>query len=111
MIPTGNLIELASEWWLTWLFGIVGAWLIWKVKQLKAKQSAADVRQKALEEGVQALLRAEIIRSYDKYHDQGYITLHGKEAMEKAYTAYHELGGNGTITGLMESIKNMEVET
>ena len=46
-----------------------------------------------------------------KYHDQGYITLHGKEAMEKAYSAYHELGGNGTITGLMETIKNMEVET
>lgn len=106
-----KFLAIAADWWLTWLFGIVGTYLLCRVKKLKDKQNAAEVRQTALEDGVQALLRAEIIRSYDKYHDQGYITLHGKEAMEKAYTAYHDLGGNGTITGLMETIKNMEVET
>lgn len=106
-----KFLAVAADWWLTWLFGVVGAYLLWKVKQLKAKQKAADVRQTALEEGMQALLRGEIIRSYEKYHDQGHITMHGLEAVNKAYTAYHTLGGNGSITKIVETMREMEVET
>ena len=106
-----KFMEVAAEWWLTWAFGILAGYLVFKVKSLKDKQSATDIRQKALEAGVQALLRGELIRSYEKYHEQGYITMHGLEAANKAYTAYHELGGNGTITSLMEDMRRLEVET
>lgn len=33
------------------------------------------------------------------------------DAVKKAYAAYHELGGNGTITGLVGDMREMEVET
>ena len=106
-----KFLAIAAEWWLRWLFGILAGYLIVKVKCLKNKQTAADKRQAALEEGVQALLRGELIRSYEKYHEQGYISVHGLEAVNKAYDAYHELGGNGTITGLVKDMREMEVET
>ena len=107
----GRFMEVAAEWWLTWAFSILAGYLIVKVRGIKDKQTAADKRQAALESGVQALLRGELIRSYEKYHEQGYITVHGLEAANKAYSAYHDLGGNGTITSLMEDMRRLEVET
>ena len=106
-----KFMAIAADWWLTWAFGLLAGYLIVKVKGIKDKQSAAEKQQNALEEGVQALLRGELIRSYEKYHEQGYISVHGLEAVNKAYDAYHELGGNGTITGLVGDMREMEVET
>ena len=106
-----KFLAIAADWWLTWAFGLLAGCFGIKTKRIKDKQSAADKRQKALEAGVQALLRGELIRSYEKYHEQGYITVHGLEAANKAYAAYHELGGNGTITSLMEDMRRLEVET
>ena len=111
MMCLDKFLATAADWWLTWAFGLLAGYLIFKVKCLKNKQTAAEKQQAALESGVQALLRGELIRSYEKYHEQGYITVHGLEAANKAYDAYHELGGNGTITGLVKGMREMEVET
>lgn len=105
-----KFLEIAAEWWLTWVFGILAGYLAFKVKSLKDKQIDADKRQAALESGVQALLRGEIIRSYEKYHERGKITVHGLDATTKAYEAYHALGGNGCVTEIMKDMQAMEVE-
>ena len=55
-------------------------------------------KNKALENGMLSLLRAEIIRQHDKYTARKYCPIYAKDALEKAYAAYHSLGGNGTIT-------------
>lgn len=57
-------------------------------------------KNKALENGMLSLLRAEIIRQHDKYTDRQCCPIYAKDALEKAYAAYHSLGGNGTITKL-----------
>lgn len=57
-------------------------------------------KTEALENGMLSLLRAEIIRQHDKYTDRKCCPIYAKDALEKAYAAYHELGGNGTITKL-----------
>lgn len=59
-------------------------------------------RNTALEEGVQCLLRAEIIRNHDKYIDCGFCPIYAKEALRRAYAAYHALGGNDVATRLYE---------
>lgn len=56
----------------------------------------------ALENGVQCLLRAEIIRVHDKYSALGYCPIYAKEALRTAYKAYHALGGNDVATSLYE---------
>ena len=106
-----KFLAIAADWWMTWAFGLLAGCFGIKTKRIKDRQAAAEKRQSALESGVQALLRGELIRSYEKYHEQGYITVHGLEAANKAYSAYHELGGNGTITSLMEDMRRLEVET
>lgn len=61
---------------------------------------AKGVKKKtdALENGMLSLLRAEIIRQHDKYTSRLYCPIYAKDALNKAYDAYHSLGGNGTIT-------------
>ena len=51
-----------------------------------------------------SLLRGELIRDGEKYIEQGWIPIYAKEAYEKAYKAYHGLGGNGSITELYENV-------
>lgn len=76
---------------------------------LYKKYKQADARQKAVELGVQALLRDRIVQSYYHYEERGWITLHGLENVNAMYKEYHALGGNGTVTSLVNSIRELEV--
>lgn len=64
------------------------------------KKSAKSEDEQNIENGVQCLLRAEIIRSHDKYTARGYCPIYAKESLRRAYTAYHNLGGNDIATAL-----------
>lgn len=61
-------------------------------------------KKSALENGVQCLLRAEIIKAHDKYTEKGYCPIQMKEALSKEYQAYHNLGGNDVATNLYREI-------
>ena len=65
---------------------------------IKAQRKA----QKAISQGLQALLRSDIIRIHDKYVEQSYCPLDIKEALHREYIAYHNLGGNDISTHLYE---------
>lgn len=67
------------------------------IKDHKRKKSADE---QALEDGVQCLLRAEIIHAHDKYTARGFCPIYAKESLTRAYTAYHNLGGNDIATDL-----------
>lgn len=61
-------------------------------------------REKAVENGVQCLLRAEIIRQYEKWEDRGYCPIYAQEALRIGYAAYHQLGGNDVATELYKKV-------
>ncbi len=64
----------------------------------------------AQRKGMRALLRADLIRLYNKYNDDlGYCPIYVKTAVEDEYKQYHALGGNGAITELYEDL--MELPT
>ena len=65
-------------------------------------------RQKATEDGLQCLLRAEIIRTYEKSRERGYSPLYAKESVRRAYASYHGLGGNDVATELYHQILEMD---
>ncbi len=67
-------------------------------------------KNKALKSGLQCLLRAEIIRSYDKYTARKFIPIYAKESLEKAYKAYHKLGGNDVATELYSKLMILPTE-
>lgn len=57
---------------------------------------------KAMCEGIQCLLRAEIIRQNEKWVKAKYCPVYAKQALSRAYKAYHALHGNDVATGLYE---------
>ena len=65
---------------------------------------------KSLKEGLLSLLRAELIRSHDKYIKKGFCPLYAKEALEKAYNAYHALGGNGAMKQVYNETMELPIE-
>lgn len=65
---------------------------------------------KSLKGGMLSLLRAELIRSHDKYIRKGFCPLYAKEALEKAYKAYAALGGNGAMKQVYEETMDLPIE-
>lgn len=86
------------------LVGAMISYIVTKRSDKKKRIIELEQKQGALEDGTRALLRAEIIRSYDKYTDRGWIPLYAREALEKAYEAYRNLGGNGAVKHLYEEL-------
>lgn len=64
-------------------------------------------RERAVEMGLQCLLRAEIIRSFEKYTERSYCPLYAKEALKREYDSYHALGGNDVATDLYNQIMHL----
>lgn len=58
----------------------------------------------AVRSGLRCLLRAEIIRSHEKYTARGFCPLYAKEALKRAYRSYHLLGGNDVATELYRAV-------
>lgn len=72
-----------------------------------ARFKLGNRKYKALQDGVQSLLRAEIIRQNEKWVERGYCPVYAKDAVRREYEAYHALGGNGVITDLYNDIINL----
>ncbi len=74
---------------------------LWKINLKKSK---------AIETGLQCLLRAEIIRMYEKSMERGYCPLYLKDSLKRAYDSYHILGGNDVATDLFRQIMALPTE-
>lgn len=92
------MYEAFIKWLVPFLCGsavsLLGV-IVSRIKLGKKKQDATEL-------GLQCLLRAEIIRQYEKWDDKGYCPIYAKEALKRAYDSYHTLGGNDVATGLYE---------
>ena len=71
---------------------------------ISAKQKKNKEKELAIEQGVQALLRNELIRRYREYEAKGEMSILDKENMEAMFTQYENLGGNGTVKHLMDDL-------
>lgn len=78
------IIELVIKWAVPLILGTVVGFLSTKVKNYSKKD-------KAIEEGVQALLRNELIRRYREYEEKGEISILDKENMEAMFKQYEKL--------------------
>ncbi len=57
-----------------------------------------NIRQaEALEKGVQALLRAQMVAEYNRCAAQGFAPVYARENFENCWIQYHALGGNGVM--------------
>lgn len=98
------MFERVLNWAVPMLCGSVltGCITWWKMQKKK---------NTALEDGMQCLLRAEILRSYKEYSRKGYCPNYAKEALNRAYTVYHTLGGNDVATDKYEHVMHLPDDT
>jgi hypothetical protein len=96
--------------WVEWLFLIVTGIIGWGYKVLMKKQKAEEIKNMAIREGLQALLRDRIINAYNRSQEKGYCPIYEKESLRRLYGAYHNLGGNDVATGLYEKVMDMDSE-
>lgn len=98
--------EWVKEYWIKALFGSIvsafGLLFAWLKKKFK--------RQVCLEIGIQSLLRNEIRQEYKECLSKGYCSLDDMENIQDMYDSYHALGGNGSVTRLVEKLKKMPTE-
>ena len=100
---TTTIITCIISWAVSFVLGGLATYVI-------AKYKSVLKRQKALSDGVQSLLRNQIIEYHDKYTAKGFCPIYAKEAARRCYEAYHALGGNGVITTLYNDIMALPEE-
>lgn len=82
---------------------ILLSYIVWLLKKQKKDRDANNV-------GTMLLLRVHIIDYYDKWIQRAYITKPELENFIEMYNAYHTLGGNGMITGLLDEVKRLPIQ-
>lgn len=93
--------------------GFVG-FLLYRFKKresLKAKEmEELFTHDKALDDAICALCRDRILQGYRYYKQHGEISAQDLETMSNLYQAYHNLGGNGTITNVYDKILALPIK-
>lgn len=74
---------------------------------LSSKLKKNKAKEKAVEDGVQALLRNELVREYREYKAKGELSILDKENIESMFRQYKNLGGNGTVEQLITELMQL----
>ncbi|MEY8509563.1 hypothetical protein AALA78_15260 [Lachnospiraceae bacterium 42-17] len=72
---------------------------------LKKQKKDRDANGK----GTMLLLRVQLIEYHDRYIALGHIPSYALQNFIEMYEAYHELGGNGMITGMYKEVMKLEI--
>lgn len=64
---------------------------------------------KAAREGMQCLLRSEIVRTYYRHLDDKEMRQYEFENLNKCYKAYNKNGGNSFVTHIYEEMKTWTI--
>lgn len=78
-------------------------YIVWLLERQKKNHDANG-------KGTMLLLRAKLIEYHAEWTKRQYITKHGLENFIEMYDAYHELGGNGMVTHLLEEVKELQIK-
>lgn len=96
-------MDFVIQYWVQVLFAAIIAFVV-KMRKENIKENLA------MRNGMVAILRDSMIRSFNHYSEKGYCPIYARESVESMYHAYHDLGGNGTITTLYEKLQRLPTE-
>lgn len=82
---------------------VVLGYIVWLLKQQKKDRDANG-------KGTMLMLRAKLIEYHKEWIERDYITKHGLQNFIEMYEAYHELGGNGMVTHLLEEVEQLQIK-
>lgn len=104
------MTDFILKYWLEVVFSailfIMGALLKKVMFELKCEMR----EQKAIKAGIHALLRDQLIRSYNYFMEKGELKIHDRDNLSNLYKQYHELGANGVIDGLIKELMELPIK-
>lgn len=104
------MTDFIVKHWLTVAFGLVTTGFAAAYRHLAKRLKSDKAENEAVKEGVKALLADRLIQLHNLYTDRGYCPIYAKQNAESLYKAYHDLGGNGTMTDLYNRVLAMQTE-
>lgn len=104
------IINHIQAYWVEWLFALIIAILGAGYRSISARLKAEMKKNDAIANGMQSLLRASIIETYNICRARGEAPLHVKDSLIEVYKAYSALGGNDVATRLYRKIMDMPEE-
>lgn len=99
----GNIAQIILSYLIPTLLGGVLGFIATKLKKNKKKDLAIEL-------GVQALLRNEIIRRYREFETKGEISILDQENLDEMFEQYKNLGGNGTVKKMMNDLYELKTK-
>lgn len=101
------MLTFIQQYWMEAVFIMITGGITYLWNMLRKKVSYSIKEQHAASNGVKALLKDRIIQSYHFYMEKQEIPIYALESVLSMYEEYHNLGGNGTITQLVEELKEL----
>ena len=98
-----EILKIVISYLIPTVLGSLLGFLSTKLKKNRQKD-------KAIEEGLQALLRDVLIRRYREYKIKGEMTILDREDIDAMYKQYKNLGGNGTVKELMDELLDVKTK-
>lgn len=105
-----NILQIILSYLIPTILGGLLGFISTKFKKNKQKEEEEKKKINVLEQGVQALLRNEIIRRYREFESKGEISILDKENLEEMFEQYKNLGGNGTAKKMMDELLNLKTK-
>jgi len=103
-------MEWIVKYWVEWVFGVIIGALGLGYRNLAKKIKAQRAEDKAVKDGLLALLHDRLYQACTHYLAQGHIDVEALKNIEYMYDAYHALGGNGTGTELYMRVKALPIK-
>ena len=98
-----NILQMILSYLIPTILGAILGFIATNFKKNKKKDLA-------IEQGVQALLRNEIIRRYREFESKGEISILDQENLDEMFVQYQNLGGNGTVKKMMNDLYELKTK-
>ena len=102
--------EFILKYWVEVLLTAVCSFVTVNYKKIRHRFEEQDNRREAIERGVQALLRNELIQRFREYKLIGEMSMLDKENLDHLFTEYFNLGGNGMMHEVYEEFKEIPIK-
>lgn len=98
-----NLYQILCLIGIPSIIGSLSAVFVKSIRKVK-------LNNEALKLGIQALLRSEMIRDWNKYSELGYAPIYAKENFENCWVQYHALGANGVMNDIHDKFMDLPIK-
>ena len=98
------MLEFIAKYWLEMFFGVIVSVLTWCYRRLTVEIKERQAEQKAIKEGVIAMLHDRMYQAGRYYLGKDEIAINELQNFDKMHKAYQALGGNGTGDEIAERV-------